>query len=99
MKHAILLAAILASTAAQAQSIKMIARFDDHTVALSDMPCPVAGYGQKTAIYNSYGKNRGVAYGCWRGTRSQVELNWFKVNTQSTPPDIVPALNFDKVED
>lgn len=98
MKTALLLAALLASTAAQAQTITKIARFDDHTVALSDMPCPASQW-EKTAVYNSYGADRGRAVGCWSGSRDKVELTWFKVSTSRPLPKALPASDFQSATD
>lgn len=100
MKKHLALAAILAATlasAAQAQSITSIARYGDHTVALSSMPCPANQYA-KTAIYNSYGPERGVAYGCWTSARTQVTVSWFRVNTTRQPPESLPIQDFENVE-
>ena len=90
--------AILATSAAQAQSIHSIARFSDYTVALSDMPCP-NNPSAKTAVYISYAADRGKAYGCWTGGRIHVSIRWFRINTSRTPPESMDGKLFENAND
>lgn len=99
MKTAIILAALLASTAAQAQSIVSIGREDGYIVSLIDMPCPQPGW-RKVAIFINYGPEGGRAVGCWRPAKrvTQIELDWTDVRTKREPPDIMPVAVFENVE-
>lgn len=94
MKTALILAAVLAAGAAQAQQITSIARFGTHTVALSDMQCPTDSWS-RVAVYNAYTGDRGRAYGCYSGVSGrEVSLTWFKVTTTNPLPRSIPTKDF-----
>ena len=85
------------SCAAQAQSILSIARYADHTLALTDMPCPDGSYG-KTATFNSYGQGAGRGHGCWTQVGITVNVRWLQVSGEKKPPTTIPSKDFEKVE-
>ena len=99
LKYAILIAALFTATAVHAQSIKKIARYGDHTVALSDMPCPIDEYSSRTAIYNAYGGSGGSVLGCWVGEHSKtLTFRWLKNGTDRELPGELPSKDFETVE-
>jgi hypothetical protein len=94
MRKAIVIAAILAATSAQASNILSIARYSNYTISLSDMTCPHATW-KKVAVFVSYDNSApGNAHGCYSDLGGTVSINWFRNNTGHRLPESVQRDDF-----